>query len=203
MNIFFPPFIYGNMMNCIFALSLIISFIACIITKSSAALSSGFLEGADNAVKIALKLLATLSLWNGISEIMTQSGLHKKIEKLLSPLMRLIFPTYRGTPAGEAICANITANLLGLGNAATPLGIEAMRRIKAQSGNSFADNETVRFVVINSAALTLIPATVASLRAQSGSSEPFSVLIPVWLSGILSLFAGLLAEKLLSKRWKK
>jgi spore maturation protein A len=133
---------------------------------------------------------------------MTESGLHKKIEKLLSPLMRLLFPTYRDTPAGEAICGNITANLLGLGNAATPLGIEAMRRIKAQSGNTFADNEAVRFVVINSASLTLIPTSIATLRRLSGSTAPFSVLVPVWLTGILSLTVGLLVEKILSKRWK-
>ena len=77
-----------------------------------------------------------------------------------------------------------------------------MRRIKAQSGNSFADNETVRFVVINSAALTLIPTSIASLRRLSGSAAPFSVILPVWLTGILSLTVGLLVEKILSKRWK-
>ena len=144
-----------------------------------------------------------MALWNGITEIMTESGLHKKIEKLLSPLMRLLFPSYGKTPAGEAICGNITANLLGLGNAATPLGIEAMKRIKAQSGNSFADNETVRFVVINSASLTLIPSSIAALRRLSGSSSPFSILVPVWLSGMLSLAVGLIFEKILSKRWKE
>lgn len=190
------------MMNYIFASAVIFSFITAIFTGKGAALSAGILEGAQNAVSIAIKLLGTMALWNGISEIMTQSGLHKKIEKLLSPLMRLLFPTCKDTPAGEAICGNITANLLGLGNAATPLGLEAMRRIKAQSGNSFADNETVRFVVINSASLTLIPTSIAALRRLSGSSAPFSILIPVWLTGILSLSVGLLTEKILSKRWK-
>lgn len=190
------------MMNYIFAFSVIFSFITAVLTGNAAALSEGILEGAHNAVSIGIKLLGTMALWNGISEIMTESGLHKKIEKLLSPLMKLLFPNYSGTPAGEAICSNITANLLGLGNAATPLGVEAMRRIKAQSGNSFADNETVRFVVINSAALTLIPTSIASLRRLSGSTAPFSVILPVWLTGILSLTVGLLVEKILSKRWK-
>ncbi len=190
------------MMNYIFAFSVVFSFITAVLTGNAAALSEGILEGAHNAVSIGIKLLGTMALWNGISEIMTESGLHKKIEKLLSPLMKLLFPNYSGTPAGEAICANITANLLGLGNAATPLGVEAMRRIKAQSGNSFADNETVRFVVINSAALTLIPTSIASLRRLSGSTAPFSVILPVWLTGILSLTMGLLVEKILSKRWK-
>ena len=190
------------MMNYIFALAVIFSFVAALLTGKGAALSDGILKGAENAVTLGIKLLGTMALWNGITEIMTESGLHKKIEKLLSPLMRLLFPTYRDTPAGEAICGNITANLLGLGNAATPLGIEAMRRIKAQSGNTFADNEAVRFVVINSASLTLIPTSIAALRRLSGSTAPFSVLVPVWLTGILSLTVGLLVEKILSKRWK-
>lgn len=190
------------MMNYIFALAVIFSFVTAVLTGKGAALSDGILNGAENAVSLGIKLLGTMALWNGITEIMTESGLHKKIEKLLSPLMRLLFPTYRDTPAGEAICGNITANLLGLGNAATPLGIEAMRRIKAQSGNTFADNEAVRFVVINSASLTLIPTSIAALRRLSGSIAPFSVLVPVWLTGILSLTVGLLVEKILSKRWK-
>ncbi len=190
------------MMNYVFAFSVIISFITAIFSGNMSSLSGGILKGASDAVTVAIKLLGAMALWNGLTEIMTQSGLSKKIEKLLSPFMRLIFPTYRNTPAGSAICANITANLLGLGNAATPLGIEAMRRIKNQSGGSSADNETVRFVVINSAALTLIPASVASLRLEAGSEAPFSIIIPVWLSGISALIAGLLCEKLLSKRWK-
>lgn len=191
------------MMNYIFALAAVFSFITAVLSENSAALSDGILEGAQNAVSIGIKLLGSMALWNGITEIMTESGLHKKIEKLLSPLMRLLFPSYGKTPAGEAICGNITANLLGLGNAATPLGIEAMKRIKAQSGNSFADNETVRFVVINSASLTLIPSSIAALRRLSGSSSPFSILVPVWLSGMLSLAVGLIFEKILSKRWKE
>jgi spore maturation protein A len=191
------------MMNYIFAAAVCISLITSLFTGNTAALSEGLLEGAQNAVSIAIKLLGTMALWNGITEIMTESGLHKKIEKLLSPLMKLLFPTYKNTPAGEAICSNITANLLGLGNAATPLGIEAMKRIKAQSGSNFADDEAVRFVVINSAALTLIPTSIAALRRLSGSEAPFSILIPVWLTGILSLAVGLIFEKILSKRWKK
>ena len=194
--------IYFTMMNYIFASGLIFSFIAALFKGTTGALTTGILEAATNAVTISLRLLGALALWNGLSEIMSQSGLSKKVERLLSPLIKLIFPTYHNTPAGEAICANITANLLGLGNAATPLGIEAMKRIKAVNKSDTADNETVRFVVINSAALTLIPTTVAALRQQSGSSSPFSIIIPVWLSGTLALTTGLLCEKILSK-WRK
>lgn len=189
-------------MNYVWAAICAFSLIVSLITNNTAALSKSILSGAADAVEISLKLLGTLLFWNGLMEIVTQSGLHKKIEKLLSPVMKLLFPKYQGTPAGASVCANITANLLGLGNAATPLGIEAMRRMKEYSGEEYADNEMIRFVVINSAALTIIPATTASLRAAAGSSSPFSILIPVWLTGITALIFGLIAEKLLSKRWK-
>ena len=189
-------------MNYIFAFAVAVSFAVSLFSGNTAALSEGILKGAADAVNIALKLTGTMCLWNGVSEIMTQSGLSKKAEGLLSPFMRLIFPTYHSTPAGESICKNITANLLGLGNAATPLGIEAMKRIKAINGSSAADSETIRFVVINSAALTLIPTTVAALRQQAGSTEPFSILLPVWCTGICSLTAGLIAEKIFSARRK-
>lgn len=189
-------------MNYVWGFILAFSLITAIFNNKGAELSGGLLEASVSAVETALKLLGSLTLWNGITEIMSEAGLDKKIDKLLSPAIGLIFPTYKNTPAGSAITANITANLLGLGNAATPLGIEAMRRIKAINGSDTADNETVRFVVINSAALTLIPTTIATIRAGHGSASPFSIIIPVWLTGISALTAGLIAEKIFSKRWK-
>ncbi len=180
-----------------------LSFVCAIITGRVPELSKGILEGAKNAVQIAITLLGAMCFWNGISEIASLSGFNKIIDKILSPVIKLIFPKYSKTSAASAISANITANLLGLGNAATPLGIEAMRRMKEANGSDTADSEMVRFVIINSAAITLIPTTVASLRAAAGSEDPFSILIPVWITGIVSLTVGLLTEKLLSKRWKQ
>lgn len=191
------------MMNYIWTAIIILSFVCALITGRIPELSRGILEGAKNAVQIAFTLLGTMCFWNGISEIASLSGFNKIIDKILSPIIKLIFPKYSKTPAASAISANITANLLGLGNAATPLGIEAMRRIKEENNSNTADSETVRFVVINSAAVTLIPTTVASLRTAAGSEDPFSILIPVWITGMVSLTAGLLTEKILSKRWKK
>ncbi len=173
-----------------------------ILSGNIGALSEGVLSGAGNAVDIALRLLGAMILWNGIEEIISRSGLQKKAERLLSPFMKLIFPKYHNTDAGAFMCANITANLLGLGNGATPLGIEAMRRIKAINDSTSADNETVRFVIINSTCMTLIPATAAALRNAAGSKEPFSIIIPVWITGTLAILGGLIMEKILSKRWK-
>ncbi len=179
------------------------SLVAAIFSGNTAELSKGITESASLAVETLLRLLGTLALWNGLTEIMSRSGLDKKLQKLLSPVTGLIFPSYKNTPAIVPINANITANLLGLGNAATPLGIEAMRRMREIGGSDTADDETVRFVVINSAALTLIPTTVASLRAAAGSSSPFSIMIPMWCTGLTALFFGLIAERILSKGWKK
>ncbi len=191
------------MMNYIFTFCILFSVISALFYGKITSLPSGILDGAGNAVDIALRLLSSLALWNGIAEIAEECGLMKKAERLLTPIIRLIFPRYSETTAARAICANITANLMGLGNGATPLGIEAMRRMKELSGDSRADNEMVRFVVMNSASLTLIPATAAALRAEAGSGEPFSIIIPVWLTGITALIAGLTAERLFSKGWKK
>lgn len=192
-----------NMMNYIWALICIFSLFTAIFTGNTGELSKGMPASANSAVETALKLLGTMSLWNGITEIMKESGLEEKIQKLFSPLISLIFPSYKGTDVISAVTANITANLLGLGNAATPLGIEAVRRMKEASGSDTADDETVRFVVINTAALTLIPTTVASLRQAAGSESPFSIIIPVWCTGLTALTAGLIAEKIFSKGWKK
>ncbi|MBQ3538124.1 MAG: spore maturation protein A [Clostridia bacterium] len=190
------------MMNFIIAIVFALSFISAVLTDNMADLSEGVLSGAKNAVSICISLLGTMALWNGLTAVAESSGLSEKIRRLLSPLIRLIFPYYGSSPAAAAIGANITANLLGMGNAATPLGIEAMRRMKEYSGNTYADRETVRFVVLNTAAITLIPTTVSALRSSAGSKEPFSILVPVWLTGISALLAGLIAEKLLSKGWK-
>ena len=201
-HILFGFCIYCTMMNYVWTAIAVISFLLAIINNRTSELTKGILDGAQNTVNICLHLLGILTLWNGMGEIISVSGLDKKTEKIMSFFTKRIFPTYRNSSANSAICANITANLLGLGNAATPLGIEAMKRMKEYSGNSYADNETVRFVVINSAALTLIPTNIAALRTAAGSEAPFSILIPVWLSGITALAAGLIAEKILSKRWK-
>lgn len=191
------------MMNYVWALMIAFSFVCSIFTGNTDSLSKGILDGAVNAVNIALRLLGTMCLWNGLMEMAVSSGLTRLTDRILFPFVKLIFPKYAKTDAITAVSANITANLLGLGNAATPLGIEAMRRMKNASGSTYADSEMIRFVIVNSAALTLIPTSVSAMRAAAGSESPFSVIIPVWCTGITALIAGLIMEKLLSKRWKK
>ena len=193
-------------MNYVWPLMILTSFVFAVINGSMEELSSAVLQGAADAVSFCIKLLGTVCLWNGLMEIAKRSSLTQKIEKLLSPILKILFPRYSKTDAAYPIAANITANLLGLGNAATPLGIEAMKRMKNHSQSSVADSEMIRFVIINSAALTLIPTTVAALRQEMGSKQPLSVMGAIWISGLAALTAGLLAQRICSKmkgKWKK
>ena len=180
---------------------ILISVVCAIFTGNVPSLTEAAISGGTRAVTVAFSLLPMMCLWCGIMKVAEQGGILKAFSRLLSPLLRLIFPKTAKSGEGlNEISTSLSANVLGIGNAATPLGIEAMRRIKDQSGSSLADNETVRFVVINSAALTLLPTTVAALRASAGSTAPFSIIIPVWLTGGCALAMGLLSEKLISKR---
>ena len=117
-------------------------------------------------------------------------------------MMRLLFPKYpKDSAAMKAICMNITANLLGLGNAATPLGIAAMKEMsRVNKRPTEADNNMVMFVVINTASIQLVPTFMGTLRAQYGSAQPFDIVPAVWLASIVSLGLGILAAKLLERR---
>lgn len=203
LHIFRRQAIYCAMMNYIWTALITAALIGGILTGNLENVSSSVLSGAGDAVSLILKILGSICLWNGMLNIMVKSGFDNKINKILSPIIKKLFPNYFKTDAGKSITANITANLLGLGNAATPLGIEAMKRMKKQSGKDTADNEMIRFVIINSAALTLVPTTVAAIRQAAGSEKPMSIIIPVWISGILSLLIGLLVQKLIIGRGKK
>ena len=169
----------------------------------AAAVSSAALEGAAAGITLSISLAGALCLWSGLAKVMECSGLNRILAKLLSPLLRRLFPNAsRDEVTAGCISANVTANLLGLGNAATPLGIEATKRMKAQSGSDRATDEMCRFIVMNTASIQLLPTTVASVRAASGASSPFDILPAVWVTSLCSVTMGLIAAFLLSKRWK-
>ncbi len=185
-------------MNYVFPIMIIFSFICAIITGRINELSASVVEGGSNAVDLLLRLVAMLCLWGGVMEIADSSGITKGISKMLSPLMKLIFPRLRQEKdALEAISMNVTANILGLGNAATPLGLEAMRRLQQiNSDTSRASDEMVIFVVMNTAAMHIIPTTVATLRGQYGSVSPMSILPASFLTSLCALAVAVLCAKL-------
>ena len=162
------------------------------------AVSEAALSGAQSAVELSLSMAGVLCLWSGVMEIMNVCGLSESLSRAFRPLLRRLLPeASQDSETLAAVSANVSANLLGLGNAATPLGIRAARRMARDCGG-VASDELCRLVVLNTASIQLLPATIASVRAAAGCRTPFDILPAVWLSSILSVAAGLTAAWLLA-----
>ncbi len=182
---------------------IIFSFICSIATKNIDDLSSAIISGGTDAISLSIKLTGMICLWNGLIHIAEESGLTKILCKLLMPFLKLLFPKLKDDKTQEAIAMNMTANILGLSNAATPLGLEAMSRLqKLNSNKDVASDEMVRFVVINTACIHLVPTTVALLRQEYGSASPTEILFPALCTSICAVFVGLLMTTLLKKVFK-
>lgn len=186
------------MMNRILPIMIVLSLISAIATGRMSELSSAVVSGGTAAVELVLSLIAAMCFWGGVMEVAEKSGVTSGVSRLISPVMKLLFPRLRrDNHTLEAMSMNITANMLGLGNAATPLGLEAMRRLQnVNESTEKASDEMVTFVVMNSAAVRIIPTTVATLRGQYGSAEPMSVLLPTLLTSVCALAVGLTVAKL-------
>ncbi len=185
------------MMNYVFPILLIISFVSAVATGRVAEVSQAVISGAEDAVQLLLRLVSMLCLWGGIMEIGDKAGLTALFSKIMYPVVSLIFPRLRKEKyVLEAISMNITANILGLGNAATPLGLEAMRRLQSVNSNTdFASDEMVVFVVMNTAAMHIIPTTVATLRGQYGSSDPMEIMPAAFLTSFCALATAVTVAK--------
>lgn len=165
------------------------------------AVSAAALEGAAAGIKLSLSLAGALCLWSGLVKVMERAGLDRRLARLLSPLLKRIYPrAAKDDRAMGLICANVSANLLGLGNAATPLGVEAVRRMKGRSDT--ASDELCRFVVMNTASIQLLPTTVAAARAAAGAGSPFDILPAVWAASLCSVAAGLAAAFFFGRVWR-
>ena len=157
------------------------------------AVSAAALEGAGQAVRLCLSMAGMLCLWTGLMEVMDRCGLSRRLGRLFRPVLRRLLPQASRDPETlAAVTANVSANLLGLGNAATPMGIRAACRM-ARGTEGVASDELCRLVVLNTASIQLLPTTVASIRAVCGSAAPLDILPAVWVSSLLSVAAGLAA----------
>ena len=172
-------------------------------TGQLSAVSAAALTGAQSAVELCLSMAGAICLWSGVMTLMDRCGLSEKLAALLRPLLRRILPNAsRDSETLAALSANVSANLLGLGNAATPLGIRAATRM-AQGCGGVASDELCRLVVLNTASIQLLPPTVAAVRSAHGCAAPFDILPAVWLSSVLSVSAGLLAARVLQAIWRR
>lgn len=179
-----------------------ISILCGLATGRGPAVAAAAAEGASAAVELALSIAGMLCLWTGVMEVMRRSGLADGLSRLLAPVLRRLFPqAAKDRDTMDAISANVSANLLGLGSAATPLGLEAARRLAGRSPGTASD-ALCMLVVCNTASIQLIPTTVASVRAAAGSAAPFDILSATWLASSLSVGAGVVMCRLLSKVWR-
>ncbi len=178
------------------------SIVCALLTGRGEAVAVAALEGASAGVELCLSMAGVLCLWMGVMEVMSRSGLAEGLSRLLRPVLRRLYPDFAGDKTVmDTVSANVSANLLGLGNAATPLGLEAAR-LMAERSPGVASDSLCMLVVCNTASIQLIPTTVASIRAAAGCATPFDILPAVWLASAAALVAGISAAKLFARVWR-
>ena len=187
-------------MSRIFTIMLAVSLFSAFLHGSSQALAASVLQGAQAGVELAISMAGSLCLWSGVGKLLDAATITDRLSKLLKPLLHKVFPSTAKDPAiSRSISGNLCANFLGLGNAATPMGIQAA---KAMKQGDTATDELCRLVVLNTASIQLIPANVAAVRSALGCATPFDILPPVWITSICSAGLGVTAAWLLGKVWK-
>ncbi len=192
------------MMNYVWAGMIVLSCIVGVAGGDFQALSQSIMNGATQAVELLISILGLICFWSGIMEIAKESGLTDKLAKFFSPVLRLLFKDVdKDSDAMKYMSLNISANLLGVGNAATPFGIAAMKELKKLSDKGeVASNSMILFVVLNTASLQLIPTTLGAYRGSYGSENPFDILPAVWVTSLVALLVGITVAKVFCKRSK-
>lgn len=190
-------------MTYVWAGAVIVSVFFAFFGGSGAETTAALLDGAAKGVELCITMAGPLCLWAGLGKLMDRAGLTDALSKALSPVLGRLFPASRTDPElAKHLSGNVTANLLGLGNAATPMGIRAAGRLRDPSDPARATDGLCRLVVMNTASIQLLPTTVAAVRQSAGCSSPFDILPSVWVSSVLSVSAGLLAARLLGRVWR-
>lgn len=192
------------MLNKIWPIFIIVAFVYSFFSGNIDKVNSGIFESTKSAVELSLVLIGTISLWNGVMQIAYKSKLINIIVKLLNPIIKRLFPEVKeNKKVKKEISMNIIANMLGLGNAATPLGIKAMNSMQEINTKKFSlSNSMMMFIVLNTASLQLVPTTVIAIRTSLGSSAPTSIIIPVWGATICSIIVAIIIVKILQKKFK-
>jgi len=184
-------------MSWFWTLTLSTAFLCSLLTGSGAALASSVIQGAQAGVTLAISLAGSLCLWSGTGKLMDAAGITEVLSRILRPLLYRLFPDTRIDPQlRRELSGNICANLLGLGNAATPMGIRAAKRMKRDDR---ATNQLCRLIVLNTASIQLIPANVAAVRSSLGCTTPFDILLPVWITSLCSASLGVGAAWVLGR----
>ncbi len=189
------------MLNYIWAALMIISIIVGFISGKTAEVSASILESAQTAINVVLSLTGMMCFWMGISAILEKSSAIKGLSEIIAPVINILFPKLRKEEkAKEKIVMNICANVLGMGNAATPLGLEAMKELDRINPSPNASESMKLFIVINTCSFQLIPGSVISLRYGAGATNPYDVIVPIWIVSFLTLITGILLCKIIESQ---
>ena len=181
-----------------------LSVIGAIFLGTGSQLAAAVPQGAQAGVTLVISMAGSICLWSGVGKLMEHAGLTGALSRVLKPLLGRLFPSSKQDKAlACSLSANVCANFLGLGNAATPMGIQAAQRLTSHGKPGVASNELCRLIVLNTASIQLIPANVAAIRAGLGCAAPFDILPAVWVTSLCSAGLGLTAAWLLGKVWRK
>ena len=190
------------MLNIIWPIFLIVAFVYSICCGKIAEVNNGIFESCKEAVDLCLILIGNMCFWCGIMNIVSKTSLSKKINQRLKPIINKLFPEIKNNKIKDEISMNIIANIMGLGNAATPLGLKAMKSMqKENKDKSVLSNSMAMFIVINTASLQIIPTTAIAMRNNLGSQNPTKIIIPVWIVTIVAAFSAIISCKILMKKY--
>ena len=193
------------MLNYIWPIFIIISVIYAMVGGNTEDVNNGIFNSCKEAVELSVTFLGTLCLWTGLMEIVKNTSIISKLKKLLIPVMKMLFPRIKkNDEVYNEISMNIIANILGLGNAATPIGIKAMEKLqKENKKKDTLSDEMMMLIVLNTASIQIIPTTVIAIRNSLNSANPTTIIIPVWISTICAAVCGIIATKVLIHKKSK
>ena len=192
------------MLNILWPIFIILSFIYALFFAKINEINNGIFESLSDAVELSITFLGTICLWNGIMEIAKKTTLIKKLTNFLKPFINFLFPDLKKNEnAKQEISMNMIANILGLGNAATPLGLKAMKTMqKENTKKDTLSNSMMMFIVLNTASLQLIPTNVIAIRSSLGSQNPTGIILQVWVATIVAAIVGIFFTKIIIKKIK-
>ena len=189
------------MLNIVWPIFIIISFSYAIFSGNLQNLNSSIFESVESAVNLSITMLGTMCLWSGIMNIATNTNIMKILNTLLRPIIKFLFPEIKENQKAQSeISMNMVANILGLGNAATPIGLKAMETLQKENKNKEElSNSMIMLIVINTASIQIIPTTIIAIRSSLGAKNPTSIIVPVWIATICAAVIGVTVAKLLIK----
>jgi len=192
------------MISFIWSGMIFLSFFYSLFSGGLDALSASVIASAEKAVSVLLFMTAVIPFWNGIMNIASAAGITSFIAKFLRPILKRMFPrSFKNENCAEAISMNVAANMIGIGNAATPFGLKAVSEMKKLIDSPEANSEMIKFIVLNTASIQLIPTTVAAMRQRAGAAAPYDIILPVLICTVAGLAAGLISASLFRRLSEK